>query len=149
MRLGLSDEIDLVCDQQHRHLVVLGHDQEPIDEARVRRRTVTREHDDHEVGIRDDHVLAPRSAWTGLAAAEAMLARLDGVDGARSVGQSIEADAITDDRQVRRLALLLHAAAQPRLDEVAVVSRHGVEARTRAKDEAARLAHPRAPTRLA
>ncbi len=148
LRLRLGDEVDLVGHEQHGHLVVLRHHQEPIHQPRIGRWSIACEHDGHQIGIGDHHVLAPRPARTGLPAAEPPLSRLDGVDGAGPIRQALEAHAVADDREVGRLALLLDPAAQPRLHEVTIVGQHGVEARSRSQDDAAGAAHPSAPTAM-
>jgi hypothetical protein len=143
----LADEVDLVGDQDRRNLVVLGDDEEAVDESRVRRRMVAGEDGKHEVRVGDHHVLAPGPPRTGLAPAESALARLDRLDDARPVGQALQPDAVADDRQVRCPALLLDPATQSRLDEVILIGQHGVEAGPGAQDEAVH-AHPRAPTAM-
>ena len=98
-RIG-ADEVGLVRDEDRRNLVVLGNDQEAVDQPRIRWRPVAGEHDGDEVRVGDDDVLAPRAARTGLPAAESMRARLDGDDRAGAIGKPLELDAIADDREV-------------------------------------------------
>ena len=141
-------EVHLVRDEQRRDLVVLGHDQEPIDQPGVRRRPIGREHDGHQVGVGDDHVLPPRAPWAGLATAESPDAGLDRGDGAGAVGQPLDDDPVADHREVGALALLLHPAPQPRLDQLPVVGGDRVEAGARSQDETLGHAHPSAPNAI-
>src|SRR5690606_24714347 len=105
--------------------------------------------DDHrQVRVSDHDVLPPRSARTGLATAEPTLPRLDRLDRAGPVGQDLQPHTIADDGQVGCLSLLLHPAAQTRLDDVARIGLDGVEAGAGATHEPARGAHPSAPTTL-
>jgi hypothetical protein len=143
-----ADEVDLVRDDDRGHLVVLRHDEKPVDQARVRRRVIACEDGHDKVGVCDHHVLAPRAARSWLPAAEPPLARLDGLDRAGAVGEDLELHAVADDREIRCLALLLHPAAEVRLDQRAVIGRHRVEARARAKHQPAGRGQPSAPTAL-
>ncbi len=90
-RRVVADEVHLVGDHQGGDLVVLGNDQEAVDQPGVRRRAVAREDHGHQIGVGDQHVLPPRPARPGLAAAEAPRSRLDGDDGAGAVGEPLHA----------------------------------------------------------
>ena len=90
-RIG-ADQVGLVRDEDRRDLVVLGNDQEAVDQPRIRWRPVAGEHDGDEVRVGDDDVLAPRAARTGLPAAEAVGARLDGDDRPGAIGKALELD---------------------------------------------------------
>ena len=131
--LRLADQVDLVRDQHGVDLVGLGDDEEAVHQAQVRRGIRAGEDDQHLVDIGDEQVLAPYPARSGLAAAELGAPRLDLLDHAAPVRQGGDRDAVTDDGEIGALAILLDAAAHPRLDGRAVVGQDGVEAAARAQ----------------
>ena len=114
----------------------------------LRRRTVDGEHDDDQVRVGDHDVLAPRPARTGLSAAESCASRLDRHDGAGAVRPTFDRHPVADHGDVGALALLLQAAAELRLDRVAVIGLDRREAGTRTKHEPFDGRHPRAPTAM-
>jgi hypothetical protein len=54
-------EVALVEHEQGRDAARVAGDEEPVDEARRRRRLGVREHEDRTVGVRDEHLVPPSS----------------------------------------------------------------------------------------